>query len=266
MAVTPVTDYGENSGDCAKFLGPKHRRTLDQELARSRLKNILVGVAAFVVIGLILWLDITTGIWADLAVVSGLAGGLVSFLLTVTVLDRLVARAAARRWAPVNRLALVEFLNSIADDEHSEISRGLIVPRKLPQLDESSVNLSKDLHTLRERVLRERALLSEALGTWAQFLASSGDNTFVMRHVAEFALQLERVRDAALDAEDSRSEAGAAVTGKEFVLLNEQIDRCNAAMVTLESELRTQITLEDEAAISQVIASTPRAATKSRKA
>ena len=221
---------------------------MDQDKARSRIRSILVSLAAFAVIGVILWLDITTGIWADLAVISGLAGGLVSFLLTVTVLDRLVARATARRWAPVNRLALVEFLNSIADDEHSEISRGLIVPRKLPRLDEHSTDLTNDLHTLRQRVLRERALLSEALGTWAQFLASSGDNTFVMRHVAEFALQLERVRDAALDAEDARSEAGSKVTGAEFDLLNEQIDRCNSAMVTLESELRTQITLEDRAA------------------
>ena len=96
---------------------------------RERAKRIAIWIGAVTVIAVILWLDVMTGLWNELVILSGLAAGLVTFLLTVLVLDKLIARSTARRWSPVNRLALTEFLYSIADDERSEISRGEIVPR-----------------------------------------------------------------------------------------------------------------------------------------
>lgn len=210
-----------------------------QQSGRERAKRIAIWVGAVTVIAIILWLDVTTGLWNELVILSGLAAGLVTFLLTVLVLDRLIARSTARRWSPVNRLALTEFLYSIADGERSEISRGEIVPRMLSHIDADTTDLSADLHALREQVVRERALLSEALGTWAQFLASSGDNDQVMREIAEVALQLHRVRDVTLEVEDHRSSTSLAE-------LAEQTQRCNESMTKLEAELRARIIGEEQ--------------------
>jgi hypothetical protein len=74
---------------------------------------------ALALIVLILWIDVTTAVWQEVVILSGLAAGLVTFLLTVLVLDRVIARSTARRWDPVNRLALTEFLHAIADDDRS---------------------------------------------------------------------------------------------------------------------------------------------------
>jgi hypothetical protein len=67
---------------------------------------------ALALIVLILWIDVTTAVWQEVVILSGLAAGLVTFLLTVLVLDRVIARSTARRWDPVNRLALTEFLHA----------------------------------------------------------------------------------------------------------------------------------------------------------
>lgn len=206
-----------------------------------RAKRIAIWIGAVTVIAVILWLDVMTGLWNELVILSGLAAGLVTFLLTVLVLDKLIARSTARRWSPVNRLALTEFLYSIADDERSEISRGEIVPRTLPHIDADTIDLKADLHALREQVVRERALLSEALGTWAQFLASSGDNDQVMREIAEVALQLHRVRDVTLEVEDETSSASLAELAK-------QTQHCNESIARLEGELRARIHGEEQIA------------------
>lgn len=205
-----------------------------------RAKSFAIATGSFTLIAIIIWLDVTTGLWNNLVILSGLAAGLVTFLLTVLVLDKLLARSTARRWAPVNQLALNEFLYSIGDETRTEISRGVIHPRTLPSVDPESKNLAADLHALREQVVRERTLLSQALGTWAQFLASSGDNDQVMRHIAELALQLHQVRDVSLDAEDE-------TTSTTLTELEQQTQECNAAMRALEAELRTQISAEDQA-------------------
>lgn len=210
---------------------------------RDRAKNIAIATGAFVVVGVIIWIDIATGLWNNLVILSGLAAGIVTFILTVLVLDRIIARSTAKRWAPVNRLALSEFLHAIADEERSEISRGQIVPRELPYISEESDNatLHKRLEDLRERVLLERELLSEALSRWATFLASSGDNEQILLHIANIALHLDRVRDAALEAETSHGSA-------DFRELESQTNNCNKTMNALASELRERIVGEDRAA------------------
>src|SRR5690554_3397466 len=94
---------------------------------RERIWKISAFSAAILFAAVILWIDIATGLWQEVVILSGLVAGIVMFLLTILVFDRIAERATARRWAPVNRLALSEFLHELADDEDSEISRGLVV-------------------------------------------------------------------------------------------------------------------------------------------
>lgn len=210
-----------------------------RESSRQRVRRVAIALGALVVILVIIWVDVATGLWQDLVIVAGLAAGLVSFLLTILVLNRIVERAAARRWAPVNRLALSEFLHVIADDEHSEISRGLIVPRTLaaPAPESAGSQLIAELEQLRETVVRERRALSDALSRWSQFLASSGDNETVLLHIADIAWRFDRVRDAALEVEEYPGDVRRRET------LHCEIDGCNAATLALEGELSARISL-----------------------
>jgi len=210
-----------------------------QESSHQRVRRVAIVLGALVVILVIIWVDVATGLWQDLVIVAGLAAGLVSFLLTVLVLNRVVERAAARRWAPVNRLALSEFLHVIADDEHSEISRGVIVPRTLaaPAQDLAGSLLISELEQLRDTVVRERRALSETLSRWSQFLASSGDNETVLLHIADIAWRFDRVRDAALEVEEHPGDTRRRED------LHREIDGCNAATVALEGELSARISL-----------------------
>ena len=63
---------------------------------RKHGKSIAVAIGAFALVAVILWLDISTGVWSEVVILSGLAAGLVTFILTVMVLDRVVARSTAR--------------------------------------------------------------------------------------------------------------------------------------------------------------------------
>lgn len=193
-------------------------------------------VGALVVVAAIIWLDIVSGIWQEVVILSGLAAGLVTFVLTVLVLDRVLARSTARRWAPVNRLALSEFLHALADDDVSEISRGQIVPRALPHVERSltAVDYADALHRLRSSVVHERRRLSDALSRWAPFLASSGDNETILQHIAEIALLLDSIRDATIDAEDQSDADAHAHLTQETRLANEQL---NSLVTELNSQL-----------------------------
>ncbi|MGL3150784.1 hypothetical protein ACSS7Z_10530 [Microbacterium sp. A82] len=212
-----------------------------RDAARVQTQRIAVLVGAFVVIGIILWIDIATGIWQELVILSGLAAGLVTFLLTALVLSRVMEKSAARRWAPVNRLALSEFLHALADEEGSEISRGRVHPRSIPTLVDASTpaELSAQLHVLREVVVDERRRLSEALSRWAEFLASSGDNEEILRHVAAIALRLDRVRDAALELEESPQPQNKEPLVRE-------IDGCNTKFSALVDELQERLRFDPQ--------------------
>ena len=209
-------------------------------LKRRRAKSIAVVIAALSLIAIIIWVDLTTGLWNDLVVIAGLASGLVSFLLTALVFNKIIARATERRWAPVKRLALLEFLHAIADEERSEISRGRILPRLLPTIvPNDDVKATREsLHALRELVVQERRQLSETLSRWAEFLASSSSNELILQHIAAIAFQLDQVRDATVEVEQQPSAEAIAE-------LKEEIRRCNTAMLDLEAELKAQVDTED---------------------
>lgn len=214
---------------------------MPQRRSKKRVKSVAVVVGAIALIGLIIWLDIATGVWNDLVIMAGLAAGLVTFLLTVLVLDKIIARSTERKWAPVTRLALTDFLHSLADEKHSEVSRGHIVPRSLPSVEsiEGTEALHDSLHTLRHEVVRERHHLTDLVGRWAEFLSSSGDNGNILRHVADLALRLDLVRDLSVELEQAPS-------GSRLTALNSGVQRCNDLLVALADELKARIAHEDQ--------------------
>ena len=57
--------------------------------------------SALAVIAVVIWIDVTTPVWQNLVIVSGLVAGVVTFLFTTLFIDRFIQRAARRRWAPV---------------------------------------------------------------------------------------------------------------------------------------------------------------------
>lgn len=204
--------------------------------SRRKARQIAAFVGGIIVVGVIVWIDIATGLWQNVVILSGLAAGLVTFILTVVVLDRIVQNSTARRWAPINRLAITEFLHAIVDDDASEVSLGEFVPRTL--------TLPQELHTealtaLRGQVVEERRALSDALSRWTAFLASSGDNESILLHIANIALQLDIVRDAALDVE----RRGGADSLAE---LREAVDACNNHSAALVTELQGRLQLRSE--------------------
>ncbi|SJN10005.1 hypothetical protein FM113_07950 [Leucobacter sp. 7(1)] len=216
---------------------------MSHESPRQRAIRIAGIIGALVVIGVVLWIDIATGIWQDLVILAGLAAGLVSFLLTVLVVDRIVARSTARRWAPVTRLALTELLHDLADENQSEIARGHIVPRRLPTLDQSlsATEWSTEQYQLRALVVTERRILSEALSRWVEFLATSTDTGDVLRQVADIALQMDRIRDASLELDRTPKPAARDA-------LDAEIASCNTHFATLSRELARQLAAQDQPA------------------
>lgn len=217
-------------------------------------RRIAAIVGAFVLIGVIVWIDVTTSLWQELVVLSGLAAGLVSFLLTALVIDRVMERSNERRWAPVTRLALTEILHGLADDERSEPSRGLIVARSL-SLPVGSLGtpnaerLPAELHRLREGVAAEREGLAATLGVWSSFLASSERGAGVMRRIATVALQLEAVRDASLEVDAALLRQSAPKNTPSLVPdvavviadLRNEIESTNSALAAVAHEIEAEL-------------------------
>lgn len=150
----------------------------------------LVLVLAFIIT---IWIDLTTGLWQQAVILSGIAAGLLTFLLTALFFERWMSNADHRRWYPVTHLALTDLLHALADDAHSHFGRGFVAPRTI------------EVHDDHERVLativKERRRLSHALARWASFLSASADVQTLMDHIARLALLLDEAREAVLDAE-----------------------------------------------------------------
>lgn len=211
-------------------------KLIPKSATAQRVGGIALGLVCGLSVALIIWLDVSSGIWQELVILSGLAAGFVTFVLTVFVLDKVLARSTARRWTPVNRLAFTEFLHALADDSHSEISRGLVVTRSLrqPEFPADAVAHTAELEQLRDQVLTERQLLADLLSRWAPFLASSGDNETVLQHIADIALAFDRVRDAALDAESGHDRGRHAN-------VRDEVEACNTTLNLLVAELQNRL-------------------------
>lgn len=205
--------------------------------------HLVTVIGALVLIGIILWLDISTTIWQEMVILSGLAAGLVSFLLTTVFINRFHQRQLEARWAPVTHMALTSLLHQLADEKYSNLSRNEITPRTFTvpaAVDKHGFH--QELEKLRHRVLKEQNHLAAVLGTWSEFLTSTGDNTDILRSAAELGLQLEQVRDTALEAEgrtqttDSPAHIRAGLAD-----LTRQIESCNQHHALLISALQNRI-------------------------
>lgn len=163
-----------------------------------RPRNILAGLILVGALA-VLWLDFKTGLWQEIVILSGIVAGLFTFLMTALFIESWMARASHNRWQPVTRLALIDLLHALADEEESEIARGRIVPRSLDPDDHGRL-----LH----RLVEERRQVTEALARWSSFLAASADVQQLMIHIARLGEQLDVIRDAVIESEASPGPEG----------------------------------------------------------
>lgn len=187
---------------------------------------MLLAVLALVVA--IVWIDIATGVWQEAVILSGIAAGLLTFLLTALVIERVISQSDHRRWYPVTRLALTDLLHALADEESSEISRGRIEPRLLSApttLDPSAAE------TLLTSIRTERERLTDALARWAGFLAASADVRDLMTHIAVLAERLDLLRDDIVEAQSAR------LPGTGAQVLRDHLAVYNAAMTAAVDEV-----------------------------
>lgn len=211
------------------------------------LRHVVVLISAIVLIAVVIWIDVTTAVWQELVIISGLAAGLVTFLLTSVFLDRFIQRSTQRHWAPVTRLALTEILHQLADETHSDLSHGHITPRQLPTLEATgdARSLLTSTENLRSTVVQERSHISTVLGTWWNFLSAISDTDGTIRHVADVALLFERVRDASLELDTivNRAQQQALDDDSHHALavLNAQILACNASIGHIVTEISSQL-------------------------
>lgn len=181
-------------------------------------------VIPLALVAIILWIDVTTHVWQDYVILSGLAAGVVTFVLTALIIDRVVARSAHERWAPVTRLAMYDILHALADDELSEITHGKIVPRQFAAVSAVTVvDVHAQVMDIRERVVTERQQFTAVLAVWSNFLASSADAIDVLEHKAEIAERLGMIRDAAVEADPPASADQVSVLNHELDLFNEAV-------------------------------------------
>ncbi len=195
----------------------------------SVLRYVLVFAALLGTLA-ILWIDIATGLWQEYVILAGLAAGLVTFVLTTLVIDRVIARSAHQRWQPVTRLALTDLLHAIADEERSEIAHGRVVPAAFVPLGDGD---AEGLRRLRHVVLAERTRLSRAVASWSSFLAASAEVQGVLDDAAELAEVLDGIRDLSLELE-----AGGPAT---LDGINGEIGRYNSSVASLCTQLQRAI-------------------------
>lgn len=197
---------------------------------RGDVARALAVAAAVVAMVVVVVVDITTGLWQDVVILSGVVAGLLTFILTALFLDRVLARSQHARWLPVTRLALTDIAHSLADDARSEITRGRIVPRSIPvPAADDATPAPGAVDDLLRQVVAERALIAATMGRWSAFLAASGDVRTLMLHIAGVAERLDAIRDTALEIESGRAGAGPAHLG-------EMIEAYNAAVAAATEE------------------------------
>lgn len=166
---------------------------------RSRFRFWLVLVALLVLLAVV-WIDVATHFWQDLTVLAGVISGLVTFALTVLVIERVLIQSTHRRWAPVTRVALGDLLKSLVE-ESSELSHGMVMPRHLPpfSMDEDVDKLREVASQLGREAERERNLLAKTLARWSAYLAATAEVTGTLTRTAKLIEQLDEVHDSCVD-------------------------------------------------------------------
>lgn len=196
-SVTPLPDPGAR-----RWSGYGERMQQERTLRRRRVTRWAgsAGIVALFVVAI--WLDLATGLWQQAVIVSGIAAGLLTFLLTSLFFDHWTARADHQRWAPVTHLALTDLLHALADEGHSRLSHHEIVPRTVSALRSDATASLGAIASLRSTV-------TVALARWSGFLAASADVRPLMDQVAALALRMDTARDAVLAAVDRPDDPAA---------------------------------------------------------
>lgn len=161
----------------------------------------IIGIGTVAFVAAVIWLDIATGLWAETVILSGVAAGLVTFLLTALFVERWLARREQTKWLPVTRVAITDLLHAISDPGQSDLHRHQIVPRTIPLPD-----TQEEAEALLARVHDERRDLADALARWLVFLAESADVQQLMIEIAQLAQQLDAIRDEVTEGAESLSE------------------------------------------------------------
>jgi|SRR5690625_4676189 len=158
-----------------------------------KLMRVLLAASAIIVVAVIIWVDVNTELWQKYVVISGLAGGLVTFVLTALVLDRIVARSTHERWVPVTRLALGDLRRRLTSDTRQD-GTAMVTRLTLSSGD------AEALRGLVEQAAAERDELTSVLARWSAFLSASADATAVMDAIADAAERLDNIDSIASDA------------------------------------------------------------------
>ncbi len=197
----------------------------------TRIWGIVAAIAAVLGMVVAVWLDLATGLWTETVIISGIAAGLLTFVLTAFSIERWMDRRDHRNWLPVTRLALTDLLHAVCDDKLSDIRRGQFVPRELKMPEPLN---EEGLERLLDQVVAERDLVTESLARWASFLAASADVQMLMIHLASLAEGLDTLRDVVLEAELDLNPGTAAE-------LEVALAAYRKGMGLVIQELRTQI-------------------------
>lgn len=146
------------------------------------LRWFLVAVAVLVTAGIVV-LDVATGVWAEVPVISGLASALVTFLLTVAVVDHVVASHTHKQWAPLTHMALADVLEEVTTGDG-------LTPRRF------EVETHANPRVLLEAVVTERRRLGATLARWSEFLVANAGVDEVVEQAARVGGALEDIRAA----------------------------------------------------------------------
>lgn len=194
------------------------------------LQNVAIAVSIVLMIVVVI-MDLTTTFWAETVILSGIAAGLLTFVLTATFVERWMAQREQQKWAPVTALALTDILHSLADDEESDLRRGYVQVRTLSAPKEQTRQAYDDLL---HAVVTERDLLTHRLSLWASFLVDSSDVQTLLTHIATVGQTLDNLRDAIVESETMGLEHREGHNE-----VSAQVQNYNDAAIAVASEIET---------------------------
>ena len=206
----------------------------NQRLKRQHRIHIVIGILAILLCIVVLYIDITTNWWGETVILSGMAAGLVTYLVTSLVVDRMVHRDEAEQWNPVTKLAVRNMLHNLTVDP-TEDPLGERDPRGLTA---PAIFTDESVTRLRQEVVIEGEDIAGSLAHWSSFLSSNADVQPFVVVLAQVAQELDDV-DAAIQ-KWSAAKPDAKATAEATV--NKEIDEYNtqvqAAITQGQRDLR----------------------------
>lgn len=198
---------------------------------RSRFWQSVLVAISLLLMAIAIWLDVVGSFWQETVILSGIAAGLLTFVLTAAFVERWMAQREHLKWIPVTRLALSDMLHSLADEDRSSVRRGDVVVRTLSLPTTPTL---EQYDELLHQVVKERDSLTDALARWASFLVASADVQELMLHVARVSESLDDVRDSIVEAERLGADSPAGLAQ-----VRQEIQDYNSAATMLVAEIES---------------------------